>query len=61
MINWIMENKEALITIVTGLVTVASIIAKMTPTETDNKVVGYVLKFVDMLAMNNKPTEIRGK
>ena len=57
--EWIIANWESVVAIITGIVTVASIIAKITPTETDDKVVGFLLKFVDLLAINNKPTEVK--
>jgi len=57
--DWIIANWASVVAIVTGIVTVASIIAKLTPTETDDKIVGYILKIVDFLALNNKPTEIK--
>ena len=56
--EYIVTNWDSIVAVITGLVTTASIIAKLTPTETDNKVVGYALKFVDFLALNNKPTEV---
>jgi len=57
--DWLIANWASIVAIVTGVVTVASIIAKLTPTETDDKVVGYFLKLIDFLAINNKPTEIK--
>ena len=57
--DWIIANWASVVAIVTGIVTVASIIAKLTPTETDDKLVGYILKIIDVLALNNKPTEIK--
>ena len=57
MINFIITNIGEIIAIVTGIVTVASLVAKLTPTETDDLWVARILKFIDMLALNNKPTE----
>jgi len=57
--EWIIANWETIVAIITGIVTTFSVIAKLTPTETDNKIVGWLLKFVDFLAINNKPTEIK--
>ncbi len=57
--DYIVANWADIIAILTGVVTTASIIAKMTITETDNKYVGYALKFIDFLAINNKPTEVK--
>ena len=51
-LNWFNENKESLIAILTGIVTVASIIATMTPNDSDNKVVAKANKIVSWLALN---------
>ena len=50
--SWILEHKEALISIITGVVAVASAIAALTPTPKDDTIVGKIYKFVDMLALN---------
>ena len=57
--NWAIANKGQVLTILTSIITVASVVAKLTPTETDNRILGKILKIVDMLAVNNKPTEIK--
>jgi len=57
--EWITANWVSVVGIITGIVTVASVVAKLTPTKTDDKLVGYALKFIDFLAINNKPTEIK--
>ena len=57
--EWIMAHSAELIGIFTGIVTVASIAAKMTPTEVDNKIVGFLLKLIDILAINTKPAKVR--
>lgn len=57
--EWITTNLTEIIAIITGIVTVASIIAKLTPTEIDNKVIAKILQMIDFLALNNKPTEIK--
>jgi len=60
--SWILENKEALISIITGAVAVASAIAALTPTPKDDTIVGKIYKVIDLLALNvgkakNKPGE----
>ena len=50
--TWILENKEALIGIITSVVAVASAIAALTPTPKDDTIVGKVYKVVDLLALN---------
>ena len=52
MINWVIENKDAVIGILTGIVAVASAIAALTPTPKDDTIVGKIYKFVDLLALN---------
>lgn len=61
MIQWITANAADLIAILTAVVAVASLVAKVTPTEVDNKVIAYILKFIDALALNTKPTELKKK
>jgi len=57
--EWITANWTSIIAIVTGVVTVASIVAKLTPTEVDDNIVGFLIKFVDVLAINNTPTKTK--
>lgn len=54
---WILQNWDIILGAATGIITSASIIAKLTPTEVDNKILLILLKFIDKLAINNKPTE----
>ncbi|MHA2066553.1 MAG: hypothetical protein ACXABY_19450 [Candidatus Thorarchaeota archaeon] len=56
---WLVLHISDIIAILTGLVTVASIVAKLTPTEVDNRVVGNLLQLIDLFALNNKPTVIK--
>ena len=55
---WILANWDTLLLIVSGVISVASVIAKLTPSEVDNNVIGYILKFIDMIALNKPPTKI---
>ncbi|MEY5098735.1 MAG: hypothetical protein RJA36_1454 [Pseudomonadota bacterium] len=55
--RWIMENWDDLVLIVTGLVTVASIIVKLTPSKTDDELLAAVRRFVERLALNGEPTK----
>ncbi len=48
-----------LFTIIPLIISIASVVAKLTPTEVDNKVVAFALKFIDFLAINNVPTKLR--
>ena len=38
---------------------IASAVAKMTPNETDDKAVAFVLKLVDIIALSSKPTTLK--
>ena len=51
-ITYITENHEVLLAILTGVISVASLIASLTPTPKDNTVVGKLYKLVDLLALN---------
>ena len=51
-ISWITEHSAELIAILTGVVTVASAVAALTPTPKDDTIVGKVYKVVDWLALN---------
>ena len=44
--------------IITTAITVASVIAKVTPNTTDNKYVAILQRIVDSIAMSSQPTEL---
>ena len=46
------NNKEVLFAVVTAVVTLASLIASLTPTPKDDRWVGKLYKLVDLLALN---------
>ena len=50
--SWILEHKDALISIITGVVALASAIAALTPTPKDDGWVAKAYKVVDLLALN---------
>ena len=52
MIQYITENKESLLQIVASGSAVASLIATMTPNESDNKWVNRISSVVSWLALN---------
>ncbi len=41
-----------------SIIAVASIIAKITPNQTDDKIVGFVLKFIDAFALTTGKTKL---
>lgn len=47
--NWLVENYEGILLAVTSVVTAASAIAALTPTDKDDKVIA---KIVNFLALN---------
>ena len=50
--EWLMNHSAEVMAILGGIVMLASAIANVTPTESDNKVVEKLRKFVDFLAIN---------
>lgn len=51
-INYILNNGETIVAILTGVVTVASLVTNLIPGDADNAVVAKVKKAVDWLALN---------
>lgn len=54
-INWITQHWVEITAAVGGLVTVASIIAKLTPWEADDKIVQFLIDALHMVALQKKP------
>ena len=52
MINYIIENKEQLLGVVTAVIAAASAIAALTPTPKDDTFIGKAYKVIDWLALN---------
>ncbi len=52
MIQYLTENKEELLQIAASVIAVASLIATMTPNESDNKWVNRISSVVSWLALN---------
>lgn len=52
MIEYIIENKNELFTVVTSIIAAASAIAALTPTPKDDTLVGKAYKIIDWLALN---------
>ena len=59
--SWILEHKDALISIVTGVVALASAIAALTPTPKDDGWVKKAYKVIDLLALNVGKAKDTGK
>jgi len=54
LINWTMAHKLEIIALVGGIVTVASVVVKMTPTPKDDAALAVVVKVLNALALNPK-------
>ena len=57
--EWITANWKDILTIITGVIAVASVVTRLTPTKVDDNVLGYIVKFIDVLSVPTKPTEIK--
>lgn len=53
MINWLQANWKDVLAIIGGVVTVASIIVKLTPTQKDDAVLAKVIKVLAALSLFN--------
>lgn len=53
-ITWVMANQALILSVLTGVVAVASLVANATPNETDNKGVALLTKLINFLALNWK-------
>lgn len=60
-ISFITENWPQLVAIVTGLLTVAGIIAKFTPTPADDAIIAQILNFFNLLPTSAKAKLEEGK
>lgn len=54
MIQWVVANSKDLLLIVTGLVTVASIIVKLTPTQADDTILAKIMPWIEKISFNKK-------
>tara|TARA_Y100000310_G_C20597380_1_gene771216 strand:- start:1234 stop:1413 length:180 start_codon:yes stop_codon:yes gene_type:complete len=52
--NYVMGHYQEIIAILFAVVGVASMIAKLTPTEVDNKIIDKILAILNGLALNPK-------
>ncbi len=52
--DWLISNWTDILFAITGAVTVASVIVKLTPTPADDAVFAKVLKLLELLALNKK-------
>lgn len=52
--DWVMANWVEITAVVGGVVTIASIIVKWTPTQKDDAVLAKVMKILAFLSLNKK-------
>ncbi len=62
MLDWITAHGSDILTIVTSVISVASVVAALTPTQADDNVVSILKKIADFFALNvlhakNPPTD----
>ena len=61
MINWIQAHWKDILAIIGGVVTVASLIVKLTPTQKDDTVLAKIIKILAALGLFNPDGSIVGK
>lgn len=54
LINWVTANWDSVLGIVTAIVTVASLVVKLTPTPKDDAVLAKILAVFKLLALNKE-------
>lgn len=52
--DWLLEHWDSILTAIAGVVTVASVVVKLTPTPKDNEVLAKVRKILEKLALTPK-------
>lgn len=52
--EWILANWENVLLIISGVISVASIIVKLTPTPKDDAVLARIISFLKILSLNKK-------
>ncbi len=52
--EWILANWENVLLIISGVISVASIIVKLTPTPNDDAILARVISFLKILSLNKK-------
>ena len=50
--EWIIANWESILLIISGVISVASIIVKLTPTPKDDAILAKVVSFLKILSLN---------
>lgn len=61
MIDWIMTHWKDILAVIGGVVTVCSIIVKLTPTQKDDTVLAKIIKILAALGLFNPDGSLIGK
>lgn len=61
MIDWIMAHWKDILAVIGGIVTVCSIIVKLTPTQKDDNILAKIIKILAALGLFNPDGSMVGK
>lgn len=59
--EWIVQHWKDILAIIGGVVTVASLIVKLTPTQKDDNVLAKIIKFLAAIGIFNPDGSLLGK
>lgn len=51
---WVQANAKDLLLVLTSLVTIASVIVKLTPTQKDDAILAKIMPWIEKIALNKK-------
>jgi len=51
---WVQANAKDLLLVLTSLVTIASVIVKLTPTQKDDAILAKIMPWIEKIALNRK-------
>ena len=51
---WVQANANDLLLVLTSLVTIASVIVKLTPTQKDDAILAKIMPWIEKIALNRK-------
>ena len=57
--DFIINNWGTILAIIPMVIGLATVIAKITPNQTDDKVVGFLMRMVDLLAVHAEKTKTK--
>ena len=57
MIQWIMQHQADLLGIYSGLVTLASLVVRLTPNKTASKILYGIIKVSEVIGWNTQPVQ----